>query len=186
MVTKPSLLSTASQAQHNTEVANPWILTQKKKKNQYRANQKSIHGHVIGRENQIQSIQSKSKPNPITQYYNTDLFIKKKNPIQSKPNPKPRKNQTHGETVTSLAGAARSVARRHRSFAPRHRSSQGPRCKSSQIADRCSATPVLGLKVFLSLFLSDSHSLSFSLYLKSEMNDSVSVSLYSLRVTLSL
>ena len=89
----------------------------KKKKNQYKANQKSIHGHVVGRENQIQSIQSKSKPNPITQYCNTDLFInqkKKKNPIQRKPNPRPRANQTHGETptVTSLAGATRFVARR--------------------------------------------------------------------------
>ena len=88
----------------------------RKKKNQYRANQKSIHGHVVGRENQIQSIQSKSKPNPITQYYNTGLFInqKKKNPIQRKPNPRPRANQTHGETptVTLLAGAARSVAHR--------------------------------------------------------------------------
>ena len=44
---------------------------------------------------------------------NTDLFIKK-NPIERKPNPRPRANQTHGETVTSLAGAARSVARRPR------------------------------------------------------------------------
>ena len=107
----------AGQAQHNTKV-NPWILTQKKKK-QYRANQKSIHDHVVGRENQIQSIQSKSKPNPITQYCNTNLFIKKKKkkkktPIQRKPNPRPKANQTHGETVTSLAGAARSVSRRPR------------------------------------------------------------------------
>ena len=89
----------------------------KKKKNQYRANQKSVHGHVVGRENQIQSIQSKSKPNPITQYCNTNLFIKKKkqkNPIQRKPNPRRRANQTHGETVTSLAGVACSVARRPR------------------------------------------------------------------------
>ena len=38
----------------------------------------------------------------------------KRNQIQSKPNPRPRANQTHGETVTSLAGAARSVARRPR------------------------------------------------------------------------
>ena len=44
---------------------------------------------------------------------NTDLFIKK-NTIERKPNPRPRANQTHGETVTSLAGAARSVACRPR------------------------------------------------------------------------
>ena len=173
----------------------------KKKKTQYRANQKSIHGHVVGRENQIQSIQSKSKPNPITQYCNTDLFIKKKkNPIQRKPNPRPRANQTHSETVTSLVGAARSVARRPClvivARPPRlvvvarpplviaRREGLVANRRRSQIADRCSAASVLSLKVFLSLFLSDSH----SLYLKSEMNEfvSVSVSLYSLRVTLSL
>ena len=123
---------------------------------------KSIHGHIVGRENQIQSIQSKSKPNPITQYCNTDLFIKKKkNPIQRKPNPRPRANQTHSETVTSLVGAARSVARRprlvivarpplvvarHKGLVANHR--------RSQIVDRCSAASVLGLKVFLSLSLS--------------------------------
>ena len=39
---------------------------------------------------------------------------KKKNPIQRKPNPRRRANQTHGETVTSLAGVACSVARRPR------------------------------------------------------------------------
>ena len=68
----------------------------KKKKNQHRANQKSIHGHVIGIENQIQSIQSKSKPNPITQYYNTDLFIKKKKKkkTQKKENQTPDPEQT--------------------------------------------------------------------------------------------
>ena len=90
-----------------------------KKKKEYKANQKSNHGHVVGRDQySLYSIQSKSKPNPITQHYNTEVFIKKKkkkrNQIQSKPNPRPRANQTHGETVTSLAGAARSVARRSR------------------------------------------------------------------------
>ena len=147
-----------------------------KKKNQYKANQKSIHSHVFGRENQIQSIQSKSKPNPITQYYNTDLFIKKKNPIQSKPNPKPRKNQTHGETVTSLAGAARSVARRPRlvivARPPLVVASSLPllviRClplvadRRSQIADqsrllRCSASRYFSLFFSQSLTLSLSH-----------------------------
>ena len=42
------------------------------------------------------------------------LLKKKKPPIQRKPNPRPRANQTHGETptVTLLTGIARSVARR--------------------------------------------------------------------------
>ena len=137
----------------------------KKKKNQYRANQKSIHGHVVGRENQIQSIQSKSKPNPITQYCNTNLFIKKKkqkNPIQRKPNPRRRANQTHGETVTSLAGAACFVARRPRlvviACLPRlvivtrpplvvaRREGLVADRRRSQIADRCSAAPVLSVR----------------------------------------
>ena len=93
------------------------------KKNQYRANHKSIHGHVIGRENQIQSIQSKSNPNPITQYCNTNLFIqKKKNPIQRKPNPRPRANQTHGEMINSLhASVARRCSSLHASVARRPR-----------------------------------------------------------------
>ena len=65
-----------------------------KKKNQYRANQKSIHSHVVGRENQIQSIQSKSKPNPITQYCNTDLFINQK---KKKPNTEKTKPQTQSK-----------------------------------------------------------------------------------------
>ena len=143
----------------------------KKKKNQYKANQKSINGHVVGRENQIQSIQSKSKPNPITQYYNTGLFInqKKKNPIQRKPNPRPRANQTHGETITSLAGTARSVARLpcllvvdssliHPSLSLVARaSSQIVIERRSQIADRCSVAPVLAARpqgISLSLSLS--------------------------------
>ena len=78
-----------------------------KKKKKYRANQKSNHGHVVGRDQyNLYSIQSKSKPNPITQHCNTEVFIEKKkkkpnteqkrNQIQSKPNPRPRANQTHG------------------------------------------------------------------------------------------
>ena len=150
----------------------------RKKKNQYRANQKSIHGHVVGKENQIQSIQSKRKPNPITQYCNTYFFIqkKKKNPIQRKPNPRPRANQTHGEAqlapVTTLTGAARSVARRpcllvvdssliHPSSSLVARaSSQIVIERRSQIADRCSVAPVLaarpqGISLSLSLSLSE-------------------------------
>ena len=50
----------------------------KKKKKNYRANQKSNRGHVVGRDQySLYSIQSKSKPNPITQHYNTEVFIKK-------------------------------------------------------------------------------------------------------------
>ena len=151
----------------------------KKKKNQYRANQKSIHGHVVGRENQIQSIQSKSKPNPITQYCNTYFFIKKKkkkNPIQRKPNPRPRANQTHGEAqlapVTTLAGTARSVAClpcllvvdssliHPSSSLVTRASSQIVIERRSQIADRCSVAPVLaarpqGISLSLSLSLSE-------------------------------
>ena len=97
LVTEPSPMHTASQAQHNPEVANPWILTQKKKKekkkNQYRANQKSIHSHVVGRENQIQSIQSKSKPNPITQYCNTEVFIKKQTQYRANQTPDPEQTK---------------------------------------------------------------------------------------------
>ena len=137
-----------------------------KKKNQYKVNQKSIHGHVVGRENQIQSIQSKSNPNPITQYCNTDFLIiikKKKTPIQRKPNPKPRANQTHSETVSSLR---RSSSSSSCSSTPRRRLLRGPH-RRSQIVDglAVSATSVLGLglKVFLSQSLTLSLSLSLSL-----------------------
>ena len=151
----------------------------RKKKNQYRANQKSIHGHVVGRENQIQSIQSKSKPNPITQYCNTDLFIKKKNPIQRKPNPRPRANQTHGETstVTSLAGAARFVAHRPclvvvDSLLVRPLSSLVVRARrrSSQIADRRSVLGCSGAHRSASRYFSLFFSLTLSLYLTEMKN----------------
>ena len=140
----------------------------KKKKNQYRANQKSIHGHVVGRENQIQSIQSKSKPNPITQYCNTDFFIKKKktqyrenqtpDPEQTKPSVR-RSCRSQAQLAPSLVILVQS------SSLVRPSSSLVARPSSQIVADRCSAAPVLGLKVFLSLFLSHSHSLSLSLSL---------------------
>ena len=143
---------------------------------------------------------AKANQTPLPNTAIQTCLSKKKKPIQRKPNPRPRANQTHSETVTSLVGAARSVARRPRlvivARPPRlvvvarpplviaRREGLVANRRRSQIADRCSAASVLSLKVFLSLFLSDSH----SLYLKSEMNESVSVSvsLYSLRVTLSL
>ena len=108
----------------------------KKKKNQYRANQKSIHSHVVGRENQIQSIQSKSKPNPITQYCNTDLFIKKKkkktqyrenqtpDPEQTKPTVRRRQSRrSQAQLASSLVVLVYSSST-HRSSAPCRHSSQ--------------------------------------------------------------
>ena len=63
--------------------------------------------------NTVYTKQKQTKPHyPILQY--RFFYQKKKNPIQRKPNPRPRANQTLGETVTSLAGTARSVARRPR------------------------------------------------------------------------
>ena len=165
----------------------------KKKKNQYKANQKSIHSHVVGRENQIQSIQSKSKPNPITQYCNTNLFInKKKNPIQRKPNPKPRANQTQGETltVTSLAGAARSVARRPcllvvDSLLVRPLSSLVARASSQIVVDHRSVLGCSGARRSASRYFSLTLSLSLFLTQMKNMNVrilsdvSLSLSLYS-------
>ena len=120
MVTEPSPLPTASQAQHNPEVANPWILTQKKKKKKRKTSIEQIRNQSI-----VTSLVEKTKYSPYkakanqTPLPNTAIQIclstkKKKNPIQRKPNPRPRANQTHGETptVTSLAGATRFVARR--------------------------------------------------------------------------
>ena len=119
MVTEPSPLPIASQAQHNPEVANPWILTQKKEKRKTSTEQ-------IRNQSTVTSLAEKTKYSPYkakanqTPLPNTAIQIclstkkKKKNPIQRKPNPRPRANQTHGETptVTSLAGATRFVARR--------------------------------------------------------------------------
>ena len=133
----------------------------KKKKNLYKANQKSNHGHVVGKDQySLYSIQSKSKPNPITQYCNTDLFIKKKkNPIQRKPNPRPRANQTHGGAATacrrsslrdlrrssSSSSRRRSLARCCHSSLARHRRSSLARRHRSQIGLTVLAAPVLSL-----------------------------------------
>ena len=144
-----------------------------KKKKKYRANQKSNHGHVVGRDQyNLYSIQSKSKPNPITQHCNTEVFIKKKrNQIQSKKETKYRANQTPDleqtkptvarSSLHDLRHSSSSSSRRH-SLASRRRSSLARR-RRSQIGLTVSTAPVLGLKVFLSLFLSDSLSLSHSL-----------------------
>ena len=174
MVTKPSPLPTARQAQHNMEVANPWILTQKKKNpNQYRANHKSIHGHVVGRENQIQSIQSKSKPNPITQYCNTDLFIKKKKKKTNREKTKPQTQSKPNPRWDSHVARRRSSLRRSSSSSSRRRSS-APRCRSSQIADRCSASRYLSLSLSLSHWVTEMKNMNV------RMSDvSLSLSLYS-------
>ena len=110
MVTEPSPLPTASQAQHNPEVANPWILTQKKKKKKRKTSIEQIRNQSI-----VTSLVEKTKYSPYkakanqTPLPNIAIQIclskkkkKKKNPIQRKPNPRRRANQTHGETVTSL------------------------------------------------------------------------------------
>ena len=126
--------------------------------------------------NTVYTKQKQTKPHyPILQYkfvYQKKKKKKKKTPIQRKPNPRPKANQTHGETVTSLAGAARSVSRRPRLVVVAHpplvvarREGLIADRRKSQIADRCSTASVLGLKVFLSLFLSHSLSLSLSLSL---------------------
>ena len=93
------------------------------------------------------------------------ICLLKKNPIQRKPNPRSRANQTHDETVTSLAGAARSVVRRpHLVIVTRpplvvaRREGLVADRRRSQIADRCSAARYFSL--FFSLTLSLSLSLS--------------------------
>ena len=136
----------------------------KKKKNQYKANQKSIHGHVVGRENQIQSIQSKSKPNPITQYCNTDLFKKKKNqyrenqtpdPEQTKPTVRRRRSRrSQAQLASSLVVLVYSSST-HRSSAPCRRSSQ-------IVVDRRSVLGCFGARSSVSRYFSLSHSLSLS------------------------
>ena len=78
------------------------------------------------------------------------LSKKKKKPIERKPNPRPRANQTHGETVTTLVGAARSVARRPRLVVVARLPLVVAR-REGLVVDRRS---VLGLKVSLSLSLS--------------------------------
>ena len=131
----------------------------RKKKNQYRANQKSIHGHVVGRENQIQSIQSKSKPNPITQYCNTDLFINQKkkktqyrenqtpDPEQTKPTVRRRRSRrSQAQLALSLVVLVYSSLTRH-SSALRHR-------RSLQIADRRSVLDCSGARRSASRYFS--------------------------------
>ena len=88
MVTKPSLLPTASQAQHNTKVANPWILTPKKKKKPVQSkleiNPRSRHWQR--KPNTIYTKQKQTKPHyPILQY--RFVYQKKKKPNTEKTKP---------------------------------------------------------------------------------------------------
>ena len=143
MVTEPSPLPIASQAQHNPEVANPWILTQKKEKRKTSTEQIRNQSTVtsLAEKTKYSPYKAKANQTPLPNTAIQTCLSKKKKPIQRKPNPRPRANQTHSVTVTSLVGAARSVARRprrsstpsscHCSSALRHRSSRGPRRKSS-------------------------------------------------------
>ena len=100
------------------KVANPWILTQKKKKkkpiqSKLEIKPRSRCWQRKPNPNTVYTEQKQTKPHyPILQYRGVYQKKKKKNPIQSKPNPRPRANQTHGETVMSLTSTARSVARR--------------------------------------------------------------------------
>ena len=109
----------------------------------------------------IQRCLSKKKKKPNTE--------QKRNQIQSKPNPRSRANQTHGGADTTrrrsslrdLRRSSSSSSHRH-SLARRRRSSLAHR-RRSQIGLTVSTAPTLGLKVFLSLFLSDSLSQSLTL-----------------------
>ena len=91
-----------------------------KKKKKYKANQKSNHGHVVGKDQySLYSIQSKSKPNPITQHCNTEVFIKKKETkyrAKKKPNTEQTKPQTQSKPNPRwrVAHSVTSVARRRR------------------------------------------------------------------------
>ena len=124
----------------------------------------------------IQSIlytkQKQTKPHyPTLQYRGVYRKKKKKNQIQSKKETKYRANQTPDleqtkptvarSSLHDLRHSSSSSSRRH-SLASRRRSSLARR-RRSQIGLTVSTAPVLGLKVFLSLFLSDSLSLSHSL-----------------------
>ena len=99
MVTEPSPLPIASQAQHNPEVANPWILTQKKEKRKTSTEQIRNQSTVISLAEKAKYSPYKAKANH-TPLPNTAIQIcllkKKKTPntektkpqTQSKPNPR--------------------------------------------------------------------------------------------------
>ena len=179
MVIEPSPLPTASQAQHNTEVANPWILTLKKKKKKTSAEQIRNQSTVTSLAEKTKYSPYKAKANqtkphyPILQYKFVYQKIKKiKTPIQRKPNSRPKANQTQGETVTSLAGATRSIARHprlvvitrlplmvtHPPLVVARREGLVADRRKSQITNRCSASRYFSH--FFSLTLTLSLSLS--------------------------
>ena len=117
---------------------------------------------------------NQTKPHyPILQYKFVYQKIKKiKTPIQRKPNSRPKANQTQGETVTSLAGATRSIARHprlvvitrlplmvtHPPLVVARREGLVADRRKSQITNRCSASRYFSH--FFSLTLTLSLSLS--------------------------
>ena len=130
----------------------------------------------------IQSIlytkQKQTKPHyPTLQY--RGVYQKKRNQIQSKKETKYRANQTPDleQTKPTMARSSlrdlrrsssssshrRSLTRRRRSSLAHRRHSSLAHHRRSQIGLTVSTALALGLKVFLSLFLSDSLSISHSL-----------------------
>ena len=129
----------------------------KKIKKNNRANQKSNHGHVVGRDQDslLYTKQKQIKPHYPTLQYRGVYQKKKRNQIQSKRETKyrakkkpqtPRANQTHGGAATarrrsSLRDLCRSSSSRRPSLARRRRSSPAVvahrwtvvACPSSQI-----------------------------------------------------
>ena len=158
-----------------------------------RANQKSNHGHVVGRDQDslLYTKQKQIKPHyPTLQY--RGVYQKKKETkyrAKEKQNTEQKRNPKHPEQIKPtvppplLAGAARSVtsaaprlvvvprspivvARRPPSSLIAGPSSLARRRKSERSHHlSCSSARPIGLKVFLPLFLSDSLSLSLSLSL---------------------
>ena len=156
-----------------------------KKKNN-KANQKSNHGHVVGRDQDslLYTKQKQIKPHyPTLQYRGvyqkkeTKYRAKEKQNTEQKRNPKPRANQTHGGAATtrrrsSLNDLRRSSSSRRPSLARRRRSSPAVVARRLPVvADQngltISTVPVLGqsaLRYFSPIFsLTLSLSLSLSL-----------------------
>ena len=170
MVIEPSPLPIARQAQHNTEVANPWILTKKKK----------TSTEQIRNQSTVTSLAEKTKYSPYkakanqTPLPNTTIQIclstkKKKKPniektkpqTQSKPNPR-WDADGHVARRRSLLCRSSSLSTR-RWLVTRPPFVIADRCRL-QIADRCSTASVLTARPQgISLSFSLSHSLSLSL-----------------------
>ena len=156
----------------------------KKIKKNNRANQKSNHGHVVGRDQDslLYTKQKQIKPHYPTLQYRGVYRKKKRNQILSKRETKyrakkkpqtPRANQTHGGAAiacrrSSLRDLRRSSSSRRPSLARRRRSSLARR-RLPVVADQngltISAVPVLSQSAsrYFSPFFSLTLSLSLSL-----------------------